>query len=160
MLRAHVPLMRESRQGVAESRLVHALRMLVREYGYCRANDVSQANRDGDARGDTGMVAVAQRYLHDHLAVPVRLRQLADLCGVNTFALIRAFHRVVGVSPYAYFVQLRVNRAQAMLCQGSSMADVVYSCGFADQSHFTRTFKRVIGVPPGRYVRAVRRSAA
>ncbi len=154
--RAHVPLM-SSRRGVAETRLLQALRMLVRGYGY--------GSRGSGLTGEPGsseneMVAVAQRYLHDHIATQVRLRPVADICGVSAFRLIRSFQRVVGVSPYAYFVQLRVNRAQAMLCQGATISEVVYSCGFSDQSHFTRTFKRAIGVPPGSYVRAVRKSAA
>jgi len=47
-----------------------------------------------------------------------------------------------------------------MLCGGSSVADVAYSCGFADQSHLTRTFKKTVGVPPGRYLRSIRERAA
>jgi len=59
----------------------------------------------------------------------------------------------MGVPPYAYLVQLRVNRAQAMLCAGSSVSDVAYACGFCDQSHLNRMFKKAVGVPPGKYVR-------
>lgn len=154
--RAHVPLM-SSRPGVGETRLLQALRMLVRGYGY---GSGGSGLTGAPGSGEHDMVAMAQRYLHDHIATGVRLRPLADLCGVTAFRLIRSFQRVVGVSPYAYFVQLRVNRAQAMLCEGSSVSDVVYACGFSDQSHFTRVFKRSIGVPPGSYVRAVRKVAA
>jgi AraC-like DNA-binding protein len=151
--RAHVPLMRGVPRGVAETRLLGALRLLVRDYGL----DTAGGGKDDARSGEGEMVAMVQRYLQARLATRVRLRPLADLCGVSCFRLIRSFRRVIGVSPYAYFVQLRVNRAQAMLCDGSSMRDVVYSCGFSDQSHFTRAFKRMIGVPPGRYARAVRR---
>jgi AraC-like DNA-binding protein len=153
---AHVPLMRDRQRGVAESRLVKALAQLARAYGYGEDRGI----HEDASPGDTAMVAVAQRYLHEHIGMPVRLEPLAALLGVSTFRLVRSFQRVVGVSPYAYFVQLRVNRAQAMLCQGASITDVVFTCGFCDQSHFTRTFRRMIGVPPGRYVRAVRNSAA
>lgn len=141
--RAHVPLMRCGQGGEAESRLVNALALLVRGYGAQGATQ--HLVRPGDAE----MVAFAQRYLQEHIARPVRLESLAALSGVSAFRLVRSFRRVVGVSPYAYFVQLRVNRAQAMLCQGAKMPDVVFSCGFCDQSHFTRTFRRMIGVPPG-----------
>ena len=104
------------------------------------------------------MVEFAQQYLHDHIATPVRLGTIAESLGVSEFRLIRFFRRVVGVSPYAYFVQLRVNRAQVMLSEGASIPEVVFSCGFCDQSHFTRAFRRVVGVPPGKYLRAVRRN--
>lgn len=154
--RAHVPLMRDGQRSVAESRLVQALELLVRAYGCGEEHAGQGVVRPGEAE----MVAFARRYLHDHIGAQVRLEPLAALLGVSAFRLVRSFRRVVGVSPYAYFVQLRVNRAQAMLCQGVSVRDVVFSCGFCDQSHFTRTFRRLIGVPPGTYVRAVRKSAA
>jgi transcriptional regulator GlxA family with amidase domain len=64
------------------------------------------------------------------------------------------------VPPYPYLGQLRVNRAQAMLCAGSSVADVAYACGFCDQSHLNRMFKKAVGVPPGQYVRQVRQRIA
>jgi AraC-like DNA-binding protein len=156
LLRAHQPLMRGSQRGATESRIVGALRLLSREYGY--AGDPGEPRSAPPADGE--LVAQAQRWLHDHIATPVRLAPLADLLGVSTFRLVRSFRHVVGVSPYAWFVQLRINRAQAMLCRGATMRDVVFSCGFCDQSHFTRTFRRVIGVPPGKYLRSVRRIAA
>jgi AraC-like DNA-binding protein len=98
--------------------------------------------------------------MSERFAQPVRLSAMAELCGMSSFQLIRVFRRVVGVPPYAYLVQLRVNRAQTLLCQGSSVADVAYTCGFSDQSHLTRTFKKALGIPPGQYVRSVRQSAA
>jgi AraC family chemosensory pili system transcriptional regulator ChpD len=79
---------------------------------------------------------------------------------MSEFQLIRAFQRVLGVSPYAYLVQLRVNRARTLLHQGVAVSEVAYTCGFSDQSHLTRTFKKAIGVPPGAYQRAVRKRAA
>ena len=156
--RAHVPLMRDGqggRRGVAESRLAQALRLLVRSYG-CAGD--TESERSDVRAGDSEMVSFAQQYLHDHIALPVRLGVIAESLGVSAFRLIRSFSRVVGVPPYAYFVQLRVNRAQAMLCAGATIPDAVFSCGFCDQSHFTRAFRRVVGVPPGKYLRAVRRT--
>lgn len=153
--RAHVPLMRDGQnRGVAESRLSQALKLLAR--GYAFGSERGEAN--SVRAGDSAMVEFAQQYLHDHIASPVRLGAIAESLGVSAFRLIRSFRRVVGVSPYAYFVQLRVNRAQVMLSEGASIPEVVFSCGFCDQSHFTRAFRRVVGVPPGKYLRAVRRT--
>jgi AraC-like DNA-binding protein len=151
---AHVPLMDGVATAAAEERMLTGIRNLVARYAAdapthatCRAADLAVVER-------------AQDYLHERFAQQVRLSTLADICGLSAFHLIRVFRRVLGVPPYAYLVQLRVNRAQAMLCSGSSVADVAYSCGFSDQSHLTRTFRKAVGVPPGQYVRAVRQSAA
>jgi AraC-like DNA-binding protein len=82
--------------------------------------------------------------------------ELSQVCGVSAFHLIRCFRDAVGLPPHAYLKALRVSRAQAMLQGGSSISDVAYDCGFSDQSHLTRNFKRVTGLSPGAYARLVR----
>ena len=89
-------------------------------------------------------------------ARPVRLETLAKARGITRFHLIRIFRSSIGLSPYAYLIQLRVCRAQEMLRHGASVATAAYACGFSDQSHLTRAFGLTVGVPPGQYRRAVR----
>jgi AraC-like DNA-binding protein len=152
--RAHVPLMDGISLASAESQLVTSLRRLVARWG----TDVRSTDEpDGAHRA---VVERALDFLHERFTQKVSLATLAEVCGMSPFHLIRVFRRVLGVPPYAYLVQLRVNRAQAMLCEGWSLADVAYSCGFADQSHLTRTFKNAVGVPPGKYARSKRARAA
>ena len=83
--------------------------------------------------------------------LPVSLAQLADLAGVSRFQLLRGFRRAVGVTPYAYLLQLRVRLAKRLLAAGLTPADCAAQAGFADQSHLTRAFQRQFGVTPGRY---------
>jgi len=154
--RAHEPLMAGIRSPGPESLLIAGLRELARSYSVVSAEQPNASHRLADME----VAERVQHYLAERFADSVRLGALADVCGMSPFHLIRVFRRAVGVTPYAYLVQLRVNRAQAMLCRGSSVADVAYSCGFADQSHLTRTFKKTVGVPPGRYVRSIRERAA
>jgi AraC-like DNA-binding protein len=154
LARSFTPLMDGSASAVAESRFVSAMRKLVSRY----ATDTRTGAPDRAA--DLVVVDQVRDYLQTRFSEHVRLTALAEMCGIGSFQLIRIFRRVVGVPPYAYLVQLRVNRAQAMLYQGAAVADVAYACGFSDQSHLTRTFKKAIGVPPGRYARSVHRAAA
>jgi AraC-like DNA-binding protein len=85
----------------------------------------------------------------------VSLHELAELAGTSAPYLSRVFSKVVGIPIQVYHSQVRVRRAQQMLMAVESLANVAYATGFADQSHFTRHFKRFIGVPPGTYSRAV-----
>jgi AraC-like DNA-binding protein len=63
--------------------------------------------------------------------------------------------------PHAFQLQLRVDRAKTLLARGLDIAAVAQRTGFADQSHFTRVFRRSVGVTPGRFprYREVARSA-
>ena len=67
----------------------------------------------------------------------------------------RAFKRSMGMPPYRFVLMLRIARAKRLLRQNAlPLADVATSCGFADQSHFTRAFTRVVGQSPGGFRRA------
>lgn len=144
---AHVPLMEKPETRRSESRLLDALRMLVRSHV---VNTDAQSNADPDF-----VVKRAQAVLNEQFTRRFTLAELAHACGASRFQLIRRFRRVLGTTPFAYLAQVRVNRAQAMLCQGGALSEVAYACGFSDQSHLTRAFKQAFGIPPGEYVRAV-----
>lgn len=149
LVRAHQPLMDGEWGAPAESRLVHALRALWHRHGGSKQHAPHHA-------GDLEKIERARDYLSTRFTRQVRLASIASECGVSSFQLIRVFQRVLGVSPYAYLVQMRVNRARDMLHQGVEVSEVAYSCGFSDQSHLTRVFKKAIGVPPGVYRKSVR----
>ena len=97
--------------------------------------------------------------LHERLADPPALTELAALTGLSQFALLRAFRAETGLPPHAYVNQVRVRRARALLDHGMSPAEVAMTTGFADQAHLTRHFKRVVGVPPGAYQRERRQAS-
>ena len=79
------------------------------------------------------------------------LADMADMVGMSRYQLIRAFRVATGMTPHAYQLNLRINRARSSLCAGESIADMAYRLGFSDQSHFQRVFKLHAGVTPGCY---------
>jgi AraC-like DNA-binding protein len=83
----------------------------------------------------------------------VDLETLAKRAGLSRFQALRAFKQRYGLPPHAYQLCLRMSQARSMLRQGAPAADVAARCGFADQSHFTRHFKRFNGVTPAHYAR-------
>ena len=90
-------------------------------------------------------------YLHARWAEPVTLAELSAVAGLSPFRLTRVFKAATGLPPHAYQVQLRVTQAQEGLRAGRPIAEVALDCGFADQSHLTRVFKRSLGFTPGRF---------
>lgn len=93
----------------------------------------------------------AREYLDQRFADTVSLGDLADHVGLSQYHLLRVFRDALGMPPHAYLTQVRVLRAKALLAVGQPIAAVAAEVGFADQSHLTRSFKRIVGVPPGRY---------
>jgi AraC-like DNA-binding protein len=81
--------------------------------------------------------------------------EIAEELGISTFSLIRRFKKAYGISPHAWRMQIRANEAAKLLFGGTDLAEVAVSCGFSDQPHFTRVFKRVFGVTPGQYSHAI-----
>jgi AraC-like DNA-binding protein len=112
------------------------------------------AERPPTPRGDGHEPAAAARvrdYLEGHFEEEVSLVQLARLAGLSPYHVNRVFRRTYGMPPHAFQTQLRLVRATALLREGWAPAAVAAETGFADQSHFTRRFKSVVGVAPGFY---------
>jgi AraC-like DNA-binding protein len=97
-------------------------------------------------------------YLHAHAAENISLDHLAYIAGLSPYHLLRLFRREVGLPPHRYHMQLRVARAKTLLAQGLPIGWVAQVLGFADQSHLTRHFKRLVQVTPGQYRRQRRRN--
>lgn len=100
----------------------------------------------------------AKAYLRERFNDPVSLEELAAACGLSRFHLAHAFTKEAGMSPHAYQVHVRIERARSLLQKGVSPAAAAASLGFADQSHFTRHFKRIMHVTPKQYASSARTS--
>jgi AraC-like DNA-binding protein len=93
-------------------------------------------------------------YLEENYAENISLEQLAAIAQLSSFHLLRAFRDQAGLPPHAYQIQVRIMRAKSMLRMGVPCVDAALAVGFADQSHFTKHFKRIVGLPPGLYSQA------
>lgn len=99
-------------------------------------------------------ISDALAFIHTNYARELSLKDIAQAAHLSSFHLARVFKQALGVSPHQYLIQLRVSSARWLLAAGSgerSLAEVAVAVGFADQSHLTRHFKRVIGTTPRRF---------
>ena len=118
----------------------------------------SQETAPSDTRGRNGVhpraVAEAVAFIHDNCTREISLSDIAAAARLSPFHLARVFKQAMGVSPHQYLIQLRVNSARWLLSAGSgerSLAELANAVGFADQSHLTRHFKRVLGMTPRQF---------
>jgi AraC-like DNA-binding protein len=143
-LRAHSLLERPAARLERDAALVSLLALLVERHA-------EEPAAPGPGRADRGAAARVRDYLESHCAEEVRLADLARVASLSPYHLSRVFRRAYGLAPHAYQIQARISRARALLRAGLSPAQVAMRTGFADQSHFHRRFKRVVGVTPGAY---------
>jgi AraC-like DNA-binding protein len=120
-----------------------------------QSDEIVALTPDGFFRGGLRGEALTRvmRYVDERLGESISLADLANLAGVSRFHFARQFRVSTGESPMEYRRRMRIERAKRILAQQSAtIAEVAIRLGFADQSHFTRTFRRMVGVSPGHYV--------
>ena len=103
------------------------------------------------AHPGTNEMKRARDYIEAHYRRGVSLRDLARMAGVSRFHFVRSFKEYVGLPPAAYQTHLRVAEAKRLIRDGCGLAEAAAEVGFADQSHLTRHFQRLVGTSPGRY---------
>jgi AraC-like DNA-binding protein len=97
----------------------------------------------------------ARDYLQDHLFADISLDLLASVSGLSKFHLLRQFRAEFGLPPHSYQLQQRIIRAKTLL-RILEPVEVAMTCGFADQSHFHRVFRSLVGTTPGCYAEQFR----
>ena len=108
-------------------------------------------------KSDTGWLQTVRDRLHDSIPGAVSLHELGLAVGRHPGHVARAFRQAHGMSVTAYARALRLEWATvAVATTDDPIMSIALEAGFADQSHFTRSFKRHHGITPGRYRELVR----
>jgi AraC-like DNA-binding protein len=148
----HSVLSRPGNELEAQSRLAFVLERLVQHLDRTVAG--APAVRD-DALADR-----VRELLDARLPDGLRLDEAAAVFGVHPTHVVRAFTRRHGLPPHRYLTGRRIDLARRLLLGGMPAADVAGAAGFADQSHLTRHFRRMLGTTPVAYARSARRPSA
>lgn len=93
----------------------------------------------------------ACEYMTAHFTEHIYLDQICRYVGLSKSALLRAFTKEKGVTPYRYLETVRINEAKKLLSEGVQPVEAAIRTGFSDQSHFTNYFNQFIGLAPGTY---------
>jgi AraC family transcriptional regulator len=118
------------------------------------------AKSAGQSKSAGGLLAWELNYLVDyietHLAEKITARDLARLIDVGVGRLFRAFKISVGVTPLRYVATRRVEHVCTMLkTTREPLSQVALACGFSDQAHLCRQFRRTTGISPSAWRRSM-----
>ena len=129
----------------AETMLYETLLEVIQKYGDFISPLPARVSKSGAS------IAAAQQFLMEHLFDKITLEELASHSGLSPYHFLREFRKQYGMPPHSYQLQQRINEAKRLLAKGTSIADTAMQVGFADQSHFTRKFKALVGTTPRQY---------
>ena len=124
-----------------------------------RNHAMSKFDEPNDSLGPARPAAISPfrmrrvlRHVDENLHRRIGLQELATLAGLSPWYFCRPFMRETGLPPNRYILALRLDRACRLLSSpGARLADIAATVGFSSQAHFTSAFKRMLGVPPGRW---------
>ncbi|NJL23261.1 MAG: helix-turn-helix transcriptional regulator [Leptolyngbyaceae cyanobacterium SM1_3_5] len=96
-------------------------------------------------------------YIHDNLSQDLSLESIAAEIGISQYYFCSLFKQSIGISPWQYVIQQRVDRAKLLLRTSNlSILDVSLRCGFASQNHLNRHFQKLVGTTPKNYRSRIR----
>jgi AraC-like DNA-binding protein len=144
LLSLHRALEAENDTLEIDSAFISIFARLAEEYACDPANIFVAAN-------EKSKINRVKQYLEEHHVRNLTLEELADVGQLSPYYLLRTFQKTVGLTPHAYLTQIRIEVAMRLLREGKTISDVAFGTGFTDQSHFTRHFKRIMGVTPGQF---------
>jgi len=97
---------------------------------------------------------LVKTHIETHIDAAIRTKELAQLAQLSAFHFCRVFRTSFGHSPHSYVTRRRLERAQGlMLATKLPLRQIALDCGFADQAHFTKQFRRFAGESPAQWRR-------
>lgn len=112
---------------------------------------------DREPPSSPGWLRRARELLHDRSGDDLSLAEIAAAVGVHPVHLTRTFRRYFRCTPGEYLRGRRLEKAASLLAESAApLSEVALASGFADQSHFAKSFKRAFSVTPSAYRRSYR----
>ena len=109
-------------------------------------------SQSGTGAGDSDLVSSSRAVMQQHLDEGIEIETVAARIGVSYTRLLSIFRKYTGLTPYQYFLQLRIRRAKELLrIPGISIKEVAARMNFENQYYFSRLFRRKTGVTPSQW---------
>ncbi|PZU94331.1 MAG: AraC family transcriptional regulator [Chelatococcus sp.] len=133
---------------------VDQLALTIQTHLMCRYGGMRPAPPPRNRKLSRAQETLAKDMLCASLNGDILIGDIATACLLSRSHFIRAFRETTGSTPYQWLLTQRIRRARELLqVSALPLSDIAADCGFADQSHFTRVFSRMVGAPPAAWRR-------
>lgn len=99
-------------------------------------------------------IQLAIDYINTNYSQELTLDDVAKNSYVSVNQLCRLFNKYCGTTVTKYIISKRITEAKKLLSEGKNVTDTAFMCGFNDYANFIKSFKKTVGVPPGKYKNA------
>jgi AraC-like DNA-binding protein len=126
------------------------LRLAVLELLICLydGHSVAKSQRPSVVGAPQDYIKKVLEYIAEHYTEQLTLEGVAQVCGITKYHLAREFKKYTGQTVVTYINILRCKKAEACLTEGMTVTEAAMECGFDSISYFSRTYKKLMGVPP------------
>jgi AraC family transcriptional regulator len=132
-------------ESLANLFLIHLLRK------YC-PQDLTWSAGDRERGLSRYQLQYTLDFINDRLSDEFKLQEIAEQLGMSQYYFCRLFKQSMGVAPYQYVLQQRVERAKSLLAdRHKPIADIALECGFSSQSQLNLHFRKLTGTTPRAY---------
>ncbi|MDT0122860.1 AraC family transcriptional regulator [Paenibacillus sp. RRE4] len=99
------------------------------------------------------LVRRTMEYIDNHITQNITLGKLAEEFYMNSTSVSRQFKKHTGLTLRSYILGRRIELAKLLLTDGMSITDVCFQSGFSDYANFIRSFTKIVGISPGKYMK-------
>lgn len=111
-------------------------------------------NNDGPL--PPNVIRIVDDYIRSHIAYDIGVSDIAQAAGYNAAYFTIIFKRTLGMPPYKYLLNRRIQAVREALHTKAGLADIAVATGFCNQEHMTRMFRKFHGISPSAYRRQSR----
>ncbi len=111
----------------------------------------SQENKDDYSGLDFNHYNEINSYIEEHIFDKLTLEDLSKIANINKFGFSKKFKALTGMTPMNYVLMRKIFSSKALIKSDLELTEIAYQYNFTDMAHYSKTFKRFIGISPTKY---------
>ena len=94
-------------------------------------------------------------YIENHIYEKFCLNELSKITNINKFGFAKKFKAFAGMTPMNYILMRKIFSSKKLINSNSELTEIAYQYNFTDMAHYSKTFKRFIGISPKKYKESI-----
>jgi AraC-like DNA-binding protein len=115
----------------------------------------SHENKSGYSGLNFSNYSQIKNYIENHIYDKFSLDELSEIANINKFGFSKKFKILTGMTPMNYVLMRKIFSSKTLIKSNLELTEVAYQYNFTDMAHFSKTFKRFIGISPKRYQESI-----